>query len=59
MTKGEADRLHERLADPQLYQEDGARVAGLRSELEVIEGELEGAYARWEALEARKAELAY
>ncbi len=55
--EAEQARLHERLADPQLYQGHGARVAELRSELDRIEGELEDAYARWEALEARKAEF--
>lgn len=48
----EQTRLHERLADPDLYRrDDGTTVQEHSSRLETVEAELAGAYARWEELE--------
>ena len=46
--------LHGQMADPALYQGDGAAVSRARRRLADLEGELEDAYQRWEALEARQ-----
>ncbi|NKN32328.1 ATP-binding cassette domain-containing protein [Marichromatium bheemlicum] len=46
--------LHARMADPAFYRESGEAVAAARAELEAVETTLEQAYARWEALEARR-----
>jgi len=48
----EQAELHEKMADPNLYQQgDGGKVAGMQERLTVIESELESAYQRWEELE--------
>ncbi len=44
--------LHQQLADPELYKQNGSAVGTLKSRLTALEQELEEAYARWEALEA-------
>jgi ATP-binding cassette subfamily F protein uup len=44
--------LHEKLADPEFYRNAGADVAQFTAQLHAVESELEGAYARWEELEA-------
>ncbi|MHC1696744.1 MAG: ATP-binding cassette domain-containing protein [Geobacteraceae bacterium] len=44
--------LHEKLADPEFYRNAGAEVAQLTAQLKEVEGEMEGAFARWEELEA-------
>ncbi|KXX65126.1 ATP-binding cassette domain-containing protein [Marichromatium gracile] len=46
--------LHARMADPAFYRDAGEAVAATRAELEAVECELEQAFARWEALEARR-----
>ncbi|MCG6898242.1 MAG: ATP-binding cassette domain-containing protein [Thiocapsa sp.] len=46
--------LHQRLSDPAFYQASGDEVATVRAHLQDLESELEAAYARWEALEARR-----
>jgi len=51
--EAEQEDLHARLADPALYQGDGSAVAAAKDRLAELESELAGAYARWEALEAR------
>ncbi|HEY5672080.1 MAG TPA: ATP-binding cassette domain-containing protein [Malonomonas sp.] len=44
--------LHEKLADPALYQQgDAAKISALQDRLQEIETELENAYHRWEELE--------
>jgi ATP-binding cassette subfamily F protein uup len=44
--------LHEKLADPALYQQgDGTMISGLQQRLQQLEPELESAYRRWEELE--------
>jgi len=50
----EQSDLHARLADPALYQGDGAEVVTVKARLETVDAELEAAYARWEALAARE-----
>jgi ATP-binding cassette subfamily F protein uup len=47
--------LAERLADPDFYRREASDVGAARAELARLEAELAGAYARWEALEARDA----
>jgi ATP-binding cassette subfamily F protein uup len=37
--------------DPAFYQRDGAAIAAHGAELAAVQGELDAAYARWEALE--------
>jgi len=49
------EEIHQLLADPALYQEEGSRVAGLKEELETSEGELEILFARWEELDSMEA----
>ena len=52
--EAEQEALSTRLADPALYQGDGAALATVRERLTAIETELAAAYVRWEALEARR-----
>ncbi|KAA3612400.1 MAG: ABC transporter ATP-binding protein [Planctomycetota bacterium] len=49
----EIDGLDQRLADPELYQNEAADPAAVHRERKVKEVELEQLLARWEALEAR------
>ena len=51
--ESEVQSLHDRLADPSLYQKAPQEVRELKSHLEVLEGELASLYSRWEELEAR------
>ena len=44
--------LHGRLADPELYREQGGAVAAIRNRLQELEAELASGYLRWEELEA-------
>jgi ATP-binding cassette subfamily F protein uup len=46
----EREALHQRLADPALYQQGGAEISRAKERLEVLERELATAYARWEEL---------
>jgi ATP-binding cassette subfamily F protein uup len=46
--------LQGRLADPAVYRSGGTEVAAIRERLALLEGELAGAYARWELLEAQR-----
>ena len=43
--------LHDAMADPSFYRQDGGAIADAKARLEAIEGELASAYERWEALE--------
>ena len=54
----EKDALHVRLADPDLYRGDPDAVVRTNRRLPAVEGELEAAYARWEALETIREEFA-
>ena len=49
--------LQEQLADPALYRGDPALIKTLQTRLAALEAELAAAYARWEALEARVAQI--
>ena len=48
----EQAELHQQLADPELYKQNGSEVGTLKSRLTALDQKLEAAYARWEALEA-------
>jgi ATP-binding cassette subfamily F protein uup len=50
-TEARIKELHEKLADPSIYQEGGADVAGITAELEEQEQALAAQYERWEELE--------
>ena len=43
--------LHQRMADPALYQGDGSEVAAAQARLAQVESELAHGYERWETLE--------
>ncbi len=43
--------LHDAMADPGFYRQEGGAIAEARGRLEAIEQELAAAYERWEALE--------
>jgi len=49
----ERENVHQRLADPALYQGDGTEVAAAKKELTVLEETLATAYVRWEELTQR------
>ncbi|PTD96936.1 ATP-binding cassette domain-containing protein [Pseudothauera lacus] len=51
--EAEQAALHARMADPALYQNAPQEVAQCKARLEAIDGELEAAMLRWEALETR------
>ena len=51
----EVGQLHERLADPTLYQSDGAAVGPLQKQLATLEKTLHEVYTRWEELEDKGA----
>jgi len=51
--EAEQEALHARMADPAFYQQAGSAVAEARERLAAVDGELEQAYGRWEALEGR------
>ena len=48
----EQAELHQKLADPELYKQNGSEVGTLKSRLTALDQKLEASYARWEALEA-------
>lgn len=48
----EQETLHQKLADPRLYQESPQEVQGLQDRLAEVEKSLESAFERWETLEA-------
>jgi ATP-binding cassette subfamily F protein uup len=50
--EAELAALHERMAEPAFYREQGEAVAAATARLQLLEGELETAYARWEELAA-------
>jgi len=45
------DELHQQMADPAFYRQDGARISEQKEQLASLETELAQVYARWEALE--------
>ncbi|MGM0594090.1 MAG: ATP-binding cassette ATPase Uup [Pseudomonadota bacterium] len=48
------EALHETMADPGFYQQDGATIAETKEKLDTLEAEMAEAFERWEALEALK-----
>ena len=50
--EGEQRALHEAMAEPSFYQQDGTAIAKARQRLEVIESELAVTFDRWQSLEA-------
>lgn len=52
--EAEVARMHEALADPELYQRDGAEIAKVTAEAAALESELAETYERWESLEERR-----
>ena len=53
--EAELEELHQKLADPALYQKDAPAIPRIQKRLEELEQELKKAYVRWETLEAIKA----
>lgn len=51
--EAEQAAIHERLADPALYQQAADEVAGVKARAESVEAEIEAAMLRWEELESR------
>jgi len=49
--EAEFARLQARLADPDLYKQEGAEIAGARDALSRVQSELQKHYARWAQLE--------
>lgn len=47
--------LHEKLADPELYQKSTDELANVQSELKQLEAKIEAAYTRWNELEEKQA----
>ena len=45
------DALHQHMADPAFYRQDGVQISEQKERLASLEAELEQVYARWEALE--------
>ena len=43
--------LHDRMADPEFFRQDGDRISAATAELESLTAKLEKSYARWEKLE--------
>jgi len=52
--ENEQSSLHNQLANPAFYREQGDRVVQLQQQLSRLESELENAYRQWEALESRQ-----
>jgi len=50
--EAEKQALYDTLADPALYRSSGAEIARLQARLDLLEPDLQAAYARWEQLEA-------
>jgi ATP-binding cassette subfamily F protein uup len=48
--EAELARVHETLADPDLYRKEPDAVAGLTARAEALESEIEGAITRWSEL---------
>ncbi|MEM5789083.1 MAG: ATP-binding cassette domain-containing protein, partial [Syntrophobacteraceae bacterium] len=55
--EAEQAELYRSLSDPSFYRESAEEVAGAKARLKELELELEEAYGRWEALEAKAASV--
>jgi ATP-binding cassette subfamily F protein uup len=53
--EAEQGALHQRLADPALYQQDAQEVVRIKARLDALEAELDAAMMRWEELETKAA----
>ncbi len=51
--EGDVAKLHDAMAAPDFYKQDGAAIAKAQARLATLEAELEKTYERWEALEAK------
>ena len=51
--EAEQAALHEAMAEPAFFQQPGAAIAEATQQLEALQARIAGAYARWEALEAK------
>ncbi|WP_169972857.1 ATP-binding cassette domain-containing protein [Tautonia rosea] len=49
--------IHEAMASPEFYRQDGEQIAAAKAQLEDLEQDLAACFERWEALEARRAEV--
>lgn len=52
--EGRIAKVHEEMADPDLYKGGGEEIRRLQIDLERLEGELEEVFGRWETLETIK-----
>ncbi|MGC1275650.1 MAG: ATP-binding cassette domain-containing protein [Planctomycetaceae bacterium] len=48
----EQRRIHETMADPEFYRQDGSRIAEVTARLSIVDAGLTAAFERWETLEA-------
>ena len=48
----EQGRIHDEMAAPDFFRQDGAAIARVKARLEAIEAELAGCFERWESLES-------
>jgi ATP-binding cassette subfamily F protein uup len=55
--EAQRDKLQSQLADPAVYQQRSDRFGALMGQLEAVEEALRAAYARWQELEAKLAEV--
>ncbi|MDJ0974769.1 MAG: ATP-binding cassette domain-containing protein [Planctomycetota bacterium] len=53
--EAEQAALHAQMADPAFFTGPGERIAEATARMKALEGEIAGAYERWEALEAKRA----
>ena len=53
--EAEQQQIHQRMADPTLYQREPEAIGTLKARAQAIESELEAAMLRWEELESRAA----
>jgi ATP-binding cassette subfamily F protein uup len=53
--ESEQKELFATLSDPEFYKKEKDEIAGVKSELDRVEGEIETAYRRWEELEMLQA----
>ncbi len=49
--EAEIAKLHERMADPNFYQQPGAKIATAQTSLKELDEQLAASYARWEELD--------
>ena len=52
--EAELAAMHEQMADPGYFRQEGERIAEGKARLAALEAEIQIAYERWEALEAKR-----